>query len=254
VFSVPNAETLGQVSLEADPADPTWTTELLIGSEDSTMAFGKRTLTPHPLAQFIKVSNTLLRKTDAERLVRERLAYKIAVVAESAYMTGTGSGQPLGIFVTSSDGIPSTRNTTAASTTVFTADELVNVKYALKPQYRGPASWILHRDVVKYCAKLKDGEGRYLLQPMGFAGQMAETILGIPFNESEYAPSTFTSGLYLAALGDWSFYYIADSLDISIQRLVELYAATNQTGFISRYEGDGMPVLGEAFSRLILGT
>jgi len=38
-----------------------------------------------------------------------------------------------------------------------------------------------------------------------------------------------------------------------IQRLNELYAATNQVGFISRLESDGMPVLEEAFARVKLG-
>jgi len=42
------------------------------------------------------------------------------------------------------------------------------------------------------------------------------------------------------------------ALNISIQVLTELYAETNQTGFIGRYELDGMPVLEEAFARLKL--
>ena len=45
---------------------------------------------------------------------------------------------------------------------------------------------------------------------------------------------------------------IADSLDVQVQRLSELYAASNQTGFIFRAETDGAPVLAEAFSRVTL--
>jgi len=37
-----------------------------------------------------------------------------------------------------------------------------------------------------------------------------------------------------------------------MQRLVELYAATNQVGFVGRLESDGMPVLAEAFVRVKL--
>ena len=79
-----------------------------------------------------------------------------------------------------------------------------------------------------------------------------DRILDLPFYESEYVPNTFTTGLYVAILGDFSFYWVADALDFTIQRLVELYAATNQVGFIGRLETDGMPVLAEAFSRLKL--
>jgi len=50
--------------------------------------------------------------------------------------------------------------------------------------------------------------------------------------------------------GDFSFYWIADALDMQIQRLDELYAESNQVGFIGRLETDGMPVLEDAFRRL----
>jgi hypothetical protein len=41
---------------------------------------------------------------------------------------------------------------------------------------------------------------------------------------------------------------------MQIQRLDELYATTNQVGFISRLESDAMPVLEEAFVRVKLGS
>jgi HK97 family phage major capsid protein len=77
-------------------------------------------------------------------------------------------------------------------------------------------------------------------------------LFGVPVFVSEYAPNTFTTGLYVGIIGDFSFYWTADALDFSIQRLNELYAATNQTGFIGRLESDGMPVLEEAFVRVKL--
>ena len=99
--------------------------------------------------------------------------------------------------------------------------------------------------------KLKDGEGRYLLQD-NVAEADGMRLLGIPVVESEYAPNTFTTGLYVGLLGDMSYYWIAQSLDIQIRRLVELYANTDQVGFISRSELDAMPVLEEAFVRVKL--
>ena len=72
---------------------------------------------------------------------------------------------------------------------------------------------------------------------------MADTILEMPFEESEYVPNTFTTGNYVGILGDWSFYWIADALNMNVQVLTELYAETNQNGYIARKETDGMPVL-----------
>lgn len=253
VFAVPNAESLGVPTLDADPADADWTTELATGSEDSTMAFGRRVLTPHPLAKRIKISNKLLMKIpSAETLVKDRLAYKFGITMERAFMVGSGAAQPLGVFTASALGISTGRDvSTDNTTTAVTIDGLINAKYFLKPQYIPRAKWLGHRDLWKMVAKLKDGEGQYLWQPSVQAGQ-PDRMLGVPAFSSEYAPSTFTTGQYVGIIGDFSQYWIADSMAMTTQRLVELYAETNQVGIIGRLESDGMPVLEEAFVRVKL--
>jgi len=255
VFPVPTADSLGAPSLDTDPADPAWTSELLIGSEDSSMAFGRRELSPHPLAKYIKISRKLLRMVpDVEGLVRERLGYKFAVVMENAYLNGTGNQQPLGVFVASNDGISTSRDaSTGNTTTEIRFDGLIEAKYTLKPQYWPRARWMFHRDGVKMIAKLKDGNGQYLWRESVRVGE-PDRVLGFPVFMSEYAPNTFTAALYVGILGDFSHYWIADALNMEMQRLVELYAATNQVGFIGRMESDGMPVLEEAFVRVKLAA
>ena len=255
VMTVTNADSLGFPSLDADPADAAWTTELQTGDEDSTMAFGKRALTPHPLAKRIKVSKTLLRKSaiPVEQLVMERLGYKFAVTQEQAFMTGSGSSQPLGVFTASANGISTSRDvSTGNASTAMTVDGIMEAAYTLKPQYWGAARWIFHRDGVKQLRKLKDGEGRYLIDPAIKSGSI-DALVNMPVIMSEYAPSTFTTGQYVGILGDFSKYWIADALSLQMQRLDELYAETNQVGFIGRLETDGMPVLEEAFIRVKLG-
>ncbi len=79
-----------------------------------------------------------------------------------------------------------------------------------------------------------------------------DRLLNLPVAMSENAPNTLTTGLYVGILGEFSNYWIADALDMQVQRLTELYAETNQTGFIGRMESDGMPVLAEAFVRVKL--
>jgi len=248
------AVSLGIPSLDADPADSNWTAELGTGSEDSTMAFGKRELKPHPVAKRIKVSRKLLRAAlmGAEALVRERLAYKFAITEEKAFLAGTGAEQPLGVFTASDNGIGTARDvSTGNTTTAFTTDGLKECKYSLKGGYWGRARWIFHRDAVKMLSKLKDGDGRYIWTDSVIQGD-PDRLLGFPVSMSEYAPNTFTTGLYVGLLGDFSYYWIADAMGLDIQVLTELYAATNQNGYIGRLETDGMPVLAEAFARVKL--
>jgi len=254
VFSVANAASLGVPSLDNRPADPTWTAEVLTGDEDSTMSFGKRDLSPHPLAQRIKVSKKLLRASSLpiDGIVRDQLGYKTAIVEDNAFLNGNGANKPLGVFTASADGISTGRDVSTGNTaTAIKADNLIEVQGTLLANYTSMARWIFHRNVITAIRKLKDGNGQYLWQP-GISTGKPDTILGVSYVTSEYAPNTFTTGKYLGILGDFSKYWIADALNMEIQVLTELYAETNQNGYILRKEADGMPVLEEAFVRVTL--
>jgi HK97 family phage major capsid protein len=256
VFTVTNADSLGVPTLETDPADANWTTELATGSEDSSMAFGKRELHPHPLAKRIKISRKLLRVVpSADTLVRDRLAYKFGVTFEKACLTGTGAGQPLGVFVASADGISTGRDySTDNAATYPTFDGLIGAKYYLKAAYWPRAQWLFHRDVMAVVAKLKDGEGQYLWRESVRVGE-PDRVLRLPVAMSEYAPNTLAASQYVGILGDWKAgYWIADALTLEFQLLQELYAETNQVGLIGRLESDGQPVLEEAFVRVKLAA
>jgi HK97 family phage major capsid protein len=252
VFQLTGAHSLGYPSLDTDVADADWSGEITPAAQ-GTLAFGKRELVPHPLSKLVKVSRTLIRNAakSVESIVSERLAYKLALPQEKGFLTGNGAGQPLGLFTASANGISTGRDVSTDNTgTAVTVDGLKNAKGALKRPYR--KAWIYHRDLHTMISKLKDGENRYLLQDSIVANE-PDALLGLPVYESEFAPNTFTSGLYVAVLGDFSFYHIAESVRMEMQRLDELYAVTNEVGYIVRGAVDGMPALEEAFVRVKLG-
>jgi HK97 family phage major capsid protein len=252
VFSTNNANGLGFPTLDTDVDDGEWSTEIKAAPEDTALRIGKRELKPHPLKKLIKVSNKLLRADgiNPEAIVMDRTAYKFGITEEKAFLLGTGDKQPLGLFTASAQGISTARDVSSNMTqTDFTADALKMVKYSLKAQYMKTAQWLFHRDGVAKIAMLKDGEGRYIFEMAEALGAM-DLLMGRPLNMSEYVPNTFTSGLYVGMFGDFSHYYIADSLALRIQRLNELYAVTGEVGFIFDKETDAMPVLEEAFVRI----
>jgi HK97 family phage major capsid protein len=255
VITMGEAKSLGVPQLTAHMADDDWTTEVAAVTEDTTMAFGRRDLTPSLVSKLAKVSIRMLYgANNIEDLIREELAYKNAITEEKAYLTGSGTGQPLGIFTASASGIATARDvSTGNSATAIGADNLFQVKYSLKAGYRNDPScrWLLSRTAVMNIMLLKDSQNRYLWQPSLQQGT-PDMLLNLPVAESEYVPNTFTTGLYVGALGALRYYWIAQVDDLQIQRLVERYADTNQIGFISRRWVDGSPVLGEAFSRIKL--
>ncbi|MES0444973.1 MAG: phage major capsid protein [Desulfobacterales bacterium] len=254
IHQLHGAHSLGAPSLDNDPSDSDWTSEIGAVTEDTVMSFGKRELKPEMLTKLVKVSMKLLHNSamPPEGIVLSRMAYKFGITQEKAFLTGTGASQPLGVFTASAQGISTGRDvSTGNSTTAVTFDGLINAKYSLKGQYWSRADWMFHRDGMKQISKLKDGDGQYMWRPSVRDGE-PDMLLGRPISMSEYVPNTFTTGLYVGMLGDFSQYWIADSLTMTIQRLNELYAANNQIGFIGRLESDGAPVLEEAFARVKL--
>ena len=243
-----------EASLDADPDDGEWTTEVRELTDDDLMEFGRRELKPNRLAKGILMSNDLLRLApSSEGLATERLTYKFGVTMEKAYMTGNGVKKPLGVYTASDMGIPTSRDiSTDNSATAVTFKGLRNAKYALKNKYWREAKWIFHQDGIKAIANLEDDNGYPILSESVAVGE-PDTLLGVPYYMSEFNPNTFTSGLYVGIIGAFRNYHIADSLTMTIQRLVELYSRTNQIDFHANLYTDGMPVLSEAFARVKLG-
>lgn len=249
------AASLGVPTLETDLSDADWTSELTEAQEDQ-VGIGKRELKPNYLSKLVTISRPLLRMAaiDPEGLVADRAAYKFAVTEEKAFLIGDGNKKPLGVMVSSNDGIKADRDVESGTVNDFKGDDLIEIYGSMKPAYRPNANWIFHRDGMTKARKLKDGVGNYIWQPFDFQGRMLTgaypgLILGRPYYESEYMPNTYTTGNYYCIFGDFSKYWIATNLMMEVQVLLEKYALTNKNGYVFRMEVDGMPVLSEAFAR-----
>jgi HK97 family phage major capsid protein len=155
-------KSVGMLSYDTDYGDADWSAEVPASdiTEDSAARFGGRELMPHLFSKMVKSSRKFLRNSSlaVEAFLAQRGAYKCAITENKAYLTGDGAQQPLGMFVASASGIPTTRDTACASQTTFTADELIDVQHSVKDAYRAKGSWIVSRTFRKMCRKLKDGE------------------------------------------------------------------------------------------------
>lgn len=258
-FQVAYEETLGQPTLDGDLSVFTWAGELTESAEDTGLALGLRELKPKALKRkHVKISKLLLEspKLNTEQIVVDRAAVALANTLESAYCTGTGANQPLGLFTASDLGIGTARDVSTSNTaTELRGDNLITVQGTLKTAYQRNARWLFHRDAITQIRKLKDGEGQYLWQP-GLQQGEPSLILGKPYVTGDYVPNTFTASSYVGMYGDFTYYYYADAFSgMTIQRLVELYSLTGQIALLfDKLAADGMPVLSEAFVRIKLGT
>ncbi len=255
VFSLDKAVSMGAPTFENDVSDAEWTTELGSGTADSSLSFGKRELSPNYFVKKVLVPTRLLEHSviNVDSLIAERVAYKHAVTEEKAFLTGSGAGQALGLFTAHANGIPTSRDySTDNTSSAITFDNLKGVIGNQKNQYLRKCRWLFSRQAKTMLSKIKDTTNQYIWEQSVQVGE-PDLLLGYPLVISEYVPNTFTTGLYVGLFGDFSYYWIAEEKKITIQRLVELYAATNHIGFHTSQAVDGMPVMPEAFTRVKLG-
>lgn len=215
-----------------------WTAEEGAFNESDDQ-FGLITIRAFKLTRIIKVSEELLQDSafDLENYLATEFARSIGKAEEQAFVVGTGTGQPTGVMTTA------TLGKTTASATAFTADEIIDLYYALPAPYRANAVWLMNDQTIKAVRKLKDSQGNYLWT-QGFGG-VPDSILGRPVYASEFVDQIAT-GKKVMAFGDFSYYKIADRKQRVFQRLNELYSATGQVGFRGYERVDGILTLAEA--------
>jgi HK97 family phage major capsid protein len=189
----------------------------------------------------VKVSEELLQDstTPIEPYLQRVASRRYNALEQTAFANGNGSGQPLGIFQTSTVGNVNVGGVTGgiSASAAITGDNLIDTFHSLGRAYRDRASWMTSDSMVKMIRKLKDSTNQYLWQPGLSAGQ-PDRLLNRPIYVSDGAPVPAVSGVSLA-FGDWSFYVIADRLGLSMQVLKELYAGTGQVGFRFNKRTDG---------------
>ncbi len=249
VVKIKGNGSVGVPYIDTDASDADWTIEVPASdiTADSTLAFGKKTLEPISLAKYFTASKQFLNKAaiNVDSFVAERIGRKLSKAIENAILNGTGTAQPLGIFDTTTGvaSVSASQVSTGSATSINTnalIEALTEVeKYGLQN-----LTWVFHPDVLAAIRKLK-GTDRYELWTPELNGR--KTLLGVPYVLSDLAPNTFTTGLPLAVIGDFSKYMFTVSNDVELTRLNEVAALKNSVGFLGYMEGDGTPILSDAF-------
>jgi HK97 family phage major capsid protein len=233
----------------------TWQSEGATFSS-SDESFGQVSLTPQKAVRLVKVSLELLEDNavDLEAYLGLEIGRSIGALENTAYVNGTGTGQPQGIVGKASSGkVGATGQTTSVG-----ADDLIDLFYAVPPQYRRSAEWMMADGTVKAVRKLKDAAGNYLwasgIGGYGVGAVLAnpapDTLLGRPVWDDPDVPA-MAANAKSVLFGDFSAYIIRDvgvagpiagEKGISafyVRRLDERFADSGQVGFLGWHRTDG---------------
>ena len=215
--------------------------------EGEALSFGDATfsqilLDAHKLHVAIKVTEELLYDNafGLENYIITEFGKALANAEEDAFLNGTGTGRPTGIFHPTKGG-----EEVATLTAAIKSDDLIDLVYGLKRPYRKNASFIMNDATLAQVRKLKDNNGQYLWQPSYQAGE-PDKILGYEVHTSAFAPTD------AIAFGDYSYYNIGDRGTRSFKQLNELFAGNGMIGFVAKERVDGLLILPEAVKVLKL--
>lgn len=161
--------------------------------------------------------------------VVNQMAEEIANWLEGELLTGTGSSAAQGALNTSTI-------VTAASATAITADELIELQASVKQAYQTNACWIMNPSTFVAVKKLKDGNGRYLLQD-DVTGEFPYRLLGKPVFLSDNMPAIAVEAKAVL-YGDCSGLSVNFRENISIEVLREKYATQHAIGVVAWFEFD----------------
>lgn len=203
-----------------------------------------RTLGSFKYGKLIDVSNELIEDTAVDLLGYLARAAGLAIgLGNNAHLVaGTGSGQPEGIANAANAGVTLT---TGQTTTINSADSLIDLFHSINPLYRRNAFWIMNDATAAIIRKLKDTTNQYIWQP-GIVAGVPDSILGKPVvtdpNMAVAAANAFT-----IAFGDFSLYYVIRDVDgIQFKRSDDFRFDSDLVSFRVRFRTDAKQLINGA--------
>lgn len=204
-----------QIPVEASTVSANWTAELATITQ-ADMTFGQNVLAVNNLIGISRMSRQLLLDSainaNLTDLVMERFASAIGRQEDTAFMVGSGVGQPKGLRQYTFT------HTLAQAGAHLTADDLIALYHTLPYQYReqGSPVWLVNDATLAIIRQLKDNYGRYIYE-QGWgqsitADGMTPTLLGKPVLVQNDIPTNLGGGSNASEIyfGDLSYYIIGD--------------------------------------------
>lgn len=225
-----------------------WISETGTRSVSTNPQFGMKDIPTHECYALMLFSRQLLEDAffDMEKEMSFEFSQQFAKLEGTAFVNGTGIGQPLG-FLNDPAITGGTNVFTTASSGVLAADDMIGAVHNFKAfaYYMQNAQWVMNLKTLGVVRKFKDSQNRYLWEP-GLSLADPPMILNMKYTIAPDMPDVATSA-YAVAFGDFQRgYRIVDRTQIAVQRLEELYATSAQIGVLAYKRVGAQTVLSEA--------
>jgi HK97 family phage major capsid protein len=226
-----NVQTIGSDRLDGpvdtDEVSAGWVAETDPRTSTNTPKVGKWEIVAQEIYAFPFTTQRVLDDAaiDVEAWLAGKVADKFARVEGTAFVAGTGVGQPRGfttyVSAATADnsrlwGTP--EHVATGTSGGFAADPaggdvLFDLEAAFRPGYLNGAAFCTRRSVIAKVRKMKATTGNYLFQPGLTAGQ-PNVLIGYPIIMAEDMPAMAANSLSLALANFKTAYQIVDRLGL----------------------------------------
>lgn len=181
------------------------------------------TLEPREVAGHIVVTDRLLRNWQAaNNVLRNLLRGAIAAAEDVAFLTGNGSGKPLGVL-----NLPGAMAVNRAGANQIQYVDIVNMLAKLPPESLGRAIWVATHDSLPQLLQLKDEAGNLIFIRGDATRGIPDTLLGRPVRFTGRTPATGQKGDLM--LVDFQYYLIKDGSGPFIAASEHVFFRENKT-------------------------
>jgi len=191
-----------------------------------------------------KISKSLINNSqfDIVNFVTEKMAEAISRWIEKELLNGT-DGKIAGLSSV-------TQKVETTSSTVITADELIDLQETVPDVYQANAIWIMNRATRAAIRKLKDQDGNYILNRDATA-KWGYTLFGKDVYTSDNMP-TIASGKTVIYYGDMSGLAVKVSEQMNIEVLREKFATQHAVGVVGWIELDSKVENSQKIAKLVM--
>lgn len=207
---------------QTDEAAASWVGEQSTRSTTSTPTLGKLTVSVHELQAMPAATQSVLddASIDLEAWLAQEVANKFDRKEATAFIAGSGVGQPMGITsYASGTSYGQLERVNSGTSGSVTADGLISLQDALFEDFQANASFLMARATRTAVRKLKDNQNQYLWSiDRGLNEGVQESLLGKPLYLAADMPAIGAGALSIA-YGDFKRgYVIVDRIGIRMLR------------------------------------
>jgi HK97 family phage major capsid protein len=230
-----NSISLDQIGLTTTAG---WVEELLQKPETTGMTLATVTASVFTAAGLVTISNQLLADSNpaVDQLAVADLAKRLVALEETAFLNGSGTGQPLGILNTPGIGATALTATDVLSLLDAILDSIAKVETA----HGAPSAILMHPRTWTRILKSRDAQGAYYIDPTGGVQDPrtglrgpVKSLWGYPVVTTNRMPVNLGAGTNESRIvvGDFREALILDRQGITVDESSHVYFTTNQTVF-----------------------